>query len=107
MSSQQSRAAKIAAWGKTCDTNLLAPMYKEGSGCRVVADFLPGQLCSSQRPRQEVLTLRSLWAVPILSQRSPSTAPGNAQTEQPLVWIEDVQEHKSAGAAQSPRCALL
>lgn len=76
-------------------------MYKEGSGCRVVADFVSGQLCSSQVPKQEVLTLRSLWAVPILSQ---GTAPGSTQGEQPLVWV---QEHRSAGAAWSPRCALL
>lgn len=102
-----SRAARIAPWGKTQNTNLLAPIYKEGSGCRVVADFLPGPLCSSVVPRQEVLTHGSLWAVLVLSQRSPSTAPGSTQGEQPLVWVEDVQENKNAGAAQGPRCALL
>lgn len=107
MSSQQSRAAGIAARGKTRNTNLLGPMYKEGSGCRVVADFLPGQLCSSQVLRQEVLTLRSLWAVPVLSQRSPSAALCSTEGEQALLWVEHMQEHKNAGAAWGPRCALL
>lgn len=102
-----SSAARIAAWGKTRNTNLLAPMYKEGSGCKVVADILPGQLCPSQVPRQEVLTLRSLWAVPVLSKRSPSTALGSTQGEQALLWVEHMQEHKGAGAAWGPRCALL
>lgn len=102
MSSQHSRAARISAWGKTRYTNLLAPMYKEGSGCRVVADFLPGQLCSSQVARQEVLTLRSLWAVPVLSQRNPNRVPGNTRGEQPWCGWKMCKNRKVLGLPGVP-----